>query len=411
MKPILKTFAATLTVVAVAAAPAAAAQPKQIIGGTPAAVNSWPSIANVTVDLNNGFISQCGGTVVASEWIVTAAHCAVDDRRAGFPSYAPQQFTVITGRTNLNTNAGQKLGVSQVIVHPAYDADGPSLGNDIALLRLSSPTSAPAMAVANRADLDAGAYFMLDGVPNVAGWGLTNGNDDNSDSLELREVFAPIRTNATCATFDSDFEPSTMLCAGAPGKSSCHGDSGGPLVVFTQDRTPVLYGVVSWGAPKCDQAVSFYSRVTAFGTFIAQALPAPPQPEVTPQPTAQPATTPAPVVVTPPAPVDLLAPALSRIEIPATIRRSGNRARRNIVIRLRSNEAGSAIVTLFRRSSNGRYVQVKGTYRANLVVGANRIVLPRNAWKLRNGSYRIELRASDATGNTAGWRANVRVRR
>ena len=410
MKPILKTFAATLAVAGVAAAPATAAQPKQIIGGTTAAVSAWPSIAHITVDLNNGFIAQCGGTVVASEWIVTAAHCAVDDQRAGFPSYAPQQFEVTTGRPDLRTNAGQELGVSQVIVHPAYDANGPSLGNDIALLRLSSPTSAPAMAVAKRADLDAGAYVMLDGVPNVAGWGLTNGNDDDSDSPELREVFAPIRTNATCATFDADFESSTMLCAGAPGKSSCHGDSGGPLVVFTRDRTPVLYGVVSWGAPKCDQAVSFYSRVTTFGDFLAPALPAPPQPEVTPQPTPQPTTTPAPVV-TPPPPADLLAPALSRIEIPATIRRSGTRARRSIVIRLRSNEAGTAIVTLLRRASNGRYRQVKGTYRANLVVGTNRIVLPRNAWKLRNGSYRIELRASDATGNTAGWRANVRVRR
>ena len=51
----------------------------------------------------------------------------------------------------------------------------------------------------------------------------------DSDPPELREVFAPIRTNATCATFDADFESSTMLCAGAPGKSSCHGDSGGPL--------------------------------------------------------------------------------------------------------------------------------------------------------------------------------------
>ncbi len=417
--PIIRTLAVTLGAIACSAAPAAAAaKPQQIIGGTSAPANTWPSIAHVSVDLNNGFITNCGGTVVSPEWVVTAAHCAIDLNRAGQPTYAPAQFSVITGRHDLRTNAGQELRVSQVVVHPAYDRNGPSFGSDVALLRLSSPTAAPAMAVATRAALDAGAYVMLDGVPNVAGWGLTNGNDNESDPPDLHEVFAPLRTNADCAALDLPstpaFDPATMLCAGVPGKSSCHGDSGGPLVVFTRDRTPVLYGVVSWGEPKCDRPVSFYARITAFTDFLAPALPPAPEPPAAP-PVLTPVPTPvaaAPAPVTAPAPpADLVAPRLSRIEIPAIIRRSGRRARRNVVIRVRSSEPATAIVTLLRRTSSRSYRKVKGTYRATLVAGANRIVLPRNAWRLRNGAYRIELRATDTTGNTAGWRANVRVRR
>jgi hypothetical protein len=138
-------------------------------------------------------------------------------------------------------------------------------------------------------------------------------------------------------------------------------------------------------------------------------------PEPTPQPAATPAPqpsapAPAPVTTTAP-PADQLAPQLSRIEIPAVIRRSGRSARRSIVIRLRSDERATAVITLLRRSSSGAFRRVKGTYSATLVPGANRIVLPRKAWRLSSGAYRIELRATDAGGNTIGWRASVRVRR
>src|SRR3954452_22172626 len=66
---ILGALAATLLL----AAPAAAKP--QIVGGSAAPAGSWPS----TVFLYGTFQGQpdrCPGSVVAPEWIVTAAHCA-----------------------------------------------------------------------------------------------------------------------------------------------------------------------------------------------------------------------------------------------------------------------------------------------------------------------------------------------
>ena len=68
----------------------------------------------------------------------------------------------------------------------------------------------------------------------VSGWGLTDGNDQSSVPLKLREAELTVLSNSQCRqAFDAAFagggsfiQPS-MLCATAPGKGSCSGDSGG----------------------------------------------------------------------------------------------------------------------------------------------------------------------------------------
>ena len=47
----------------------------RIIGGTYASRNSWPSIVAIRVLEGSGSAHQCGGTIIANHWVVTAAHC------------------------------------------------------------------------------------------------------------------------------------------------------------------------------------------------------------------------------------------------------------------------------------------------------------------------------------------------
>ena len=72
----------------------------------------------------------CGASIIARQWILTAAHCVVDDDGAAIP---PAQVAVRTGANDLRN--GDMRTVAEVIVHDAYDPR--LLENDIALLRLA----------------------------------------------------------------------------------------------------------------------------------------------------------------------------------------------------------------------------------------------------------------------------------
>ena len=81
--------------------------------------------------------------------------------------------------------------------------------------------------------------------------------------------------DTTCtAAYSSDFDPTTMVCAGEPtgGVDTCAGDSGGPLQARAGDGTYRLVGITGWG-DGCAQAgkPGVYTRVadTVMSSLIA----------------------------------------------------------------------------------------------------------------------------------------------
>jgi hypothetical protein len=416
-------LAGVLASAGLAAAPAHGAVISQrIIGGALASAGSWSSIASVEARYTNAtgtFVASCGGTVIAPHWVVTADHCVYGD---GTPM-TPEQMTVTTGRQNLSSTAqGQVIGVTQIIRNPGY---APSrLGQDIALLRLATATSATPMRVATQAAV--ASYRSPAGVPNTAGWGLTSAGANGEGSLDLKETYIPLRDNADCVTALAPigtFEPSNMVCAGAGGPTAtttCHGDSGGPLVVF-DGGTPVLWGLTTWGAPACDGGITAFTRVAAFESFLAPALaelttaPAPAPAPAAPAPApaapapARPAA-PAPAAIAPAAARDTLAPVLSHFRIPATVFVRRGRATRPLTVQLHSSERATVRITLLRRS--GRvWREQRRLYQARLSGGTSRMTLPRSLWHMSPGSYRLRIQAADVAGNTRAVMAAIRARR
>ncbi|HVF06361.1 MAG TPA: trypsin-like serine protease, partial [Frankiaceae bacterium] len=137
------TFRRLLVTTAAAAAMAASITPSDaIVNGSAASEGQFPFMAAITDA--SGF-QYCGGSVIASGWVLTAAHCMVGEVKR------PSGVKVVTGRTNLgNTSQGQVITASAIYVHPQYDDS--SMAHDAALIKLSTATTAPPVTLATTAN-------------------------------------------------------------------------------------------------------------------------------------------------------------------------------------------------------------------------------------------------------------------
>uniref|UniRef100_A0A3Q3GCR8 Transmembrane serine protease 5 n=1 Tax=Labrus bergylta TaxID=56723 RepID=A0A3Q3GCR8_9LABR len=209
----------------------------RIIGGVEATLGRWPW----QVSLYYSNRHTCGGSIITSQWVVTAAHCV-----------------------------HKKIIFNKNYNHRSHD-------NDIALIKLQTPlnfsdTIRPVCLPQYDSDLPGGTQCW------ISGWGYTQPEGVLCFYLSvhspdtLKEAPVPIistkKCNSSCM-YNGEITP-RMLCAGyLEGKvDACQGDSGGPLVC-QDENVWRLVGVVSWGTGCAEpNHPGVYTKVAEFLGWI-----------------------------------------------------------------------------------------------------------------------------------------------
>jgi hypothetical protein len=181
---------------------------------------------------------DCGVTLIAPQWVVTAQHCLYHNAEVGVARagwFSAGQLTVDVGRSNLSdTSHGGTYSVSSIIREPGYDPAQPDPSkpsNDVALLKLSSPV--PNIAPAQIYDACSANGSPVTGtIMNIVGWG--NSRTENAQTSPLIQAQLATATLAQVQAYRDIMVPRSGI--------AMFGDSGDGM--FTEVGSQmILYGL------------------------------------------------------------------------------------------------------------------------------------------------------------------------
>ncbi|XP_006893598.1 PREDICTED: serine protease 56 [Elephantulus edwardii] len=237
----------------------------RIVGGSKAPPGAWPWLVRLQFDGQ----PLCGGVLVATSWVLSAAHC--------FEGAQNELLWTATLAEGPQGEQAEEVLVNRILLHPKFDPQ--TFHYDLALVQLWTPVSpeGPARPVClPQAPREPPAGTVC----AIAGWGALF--EDGPGTGAVREARVPLLGIDTCRrALGPGLRPSTMLCAGylAGGIDSCQGDSGGPLTCSEPGPHPrdVLFGVTSWG-DGCGEPgkPGVYTRVAVFRDWILKQISAVP---------------------------------------------------------------------------------------------------------------------------------------
>ncbi|XP_071489331.1 complement factor B-like [Diadema antillarum] len=233
----------------------------------------YPWMAAIYKDNRNGDKRfDCGGTLIARNWVLTAAHCINQTNIT--------DFTVLLGLTNRKTDEhdekSQEFNVTEAIWHEDYWKRDVPL-DDIGLLKLNrDAVLGPYVRTVCLPYGENTVRTLTDLRATVSGWGRQSTGEER---FKMKKLLMRIdEGNRMCVINDG----AKQLCAGLPGREEHveKGDSGGPLVVLREAVSPtfVQVGVVSFShdcredSPPTCREFDLYTRVTYYVDWITNTM-------------------------------------------------------------------------------------------------------------------------------------------
>ncbi|XP_071330930.1 tryptase-2-like [Trachinotus anak] len=178
-----------------------------IVWGEDALKDSWPWMVHLNITSGSITRWRCGGTILNDQWVLTAARCFDEGRKADL-----HQSMAWVGVHSLQKGYYRFLGLLYVIPHPQFKAVGSGFVNDIALVKLKKKlTFSKSVRPVNLPSVD--DTFSPSSECWITGWGNTGTGVPLRDPETLQQLKIPIVPQSVCKTRYPELT-SDMLCAG-----------------------------------------------------------------------------------------------------------------------------------------------------------------------------------------------------